>query len=66
MSAKSSVLLNIGQGLSLMVGLPRIASWEDKDRPKNPKQGTFGFNTNQNRLEYYDGESWYAVAMKTS
>lgn len=63
MATHSSVLLDIGKGLSLMVGLPRIASWDEKSRPKYPTRGTFGFNTNTNHLEYYDGENWYAASM---
>lgn len=63
MAAQSTVLLDLGQGLSMMVGLPKIASWQEKDRPKNPTRGTFGFNTNSNSLEYFDGENWYLAQM---
>ncbi len=63
MPKNSNLLVDIGQGLSLMVGLPTISSWDRKNRPKNPKQGTFGFNTETNSLEYWDGSNWLAAAM---
>ena len=58
-----SPLINIGQGLSLMAGLPTITSWETFERPKDPKRGTFGFNSQTNSLEYYDGTVWYGARM---
>lgn len=63
MQKNSSIFIDIGQGLSLMAGLPRIASWDNSGRPKTAKAGTFGYNTETNRLEYYDGESWLAAEM---
>jgi hypothetical protein len=64
MAKNSALLLDIGQGLSIMVGLPRIASWDTNTRPKNPKTGTFGFNSYTKSLEYWDGNSWFSAAMK--
>lgn len=63
MGKNSQFLINIGQGLSIMVGLPRINSWNTKSRPKKPKMGTFGFNSQTQSLEYFDGTSWLAAAM---
>ncbi len=57
------LLLNIGQDLFLMLGMPKIASWKTKERPKSPKQGILGFNLQTNSLEYYDGSDWYAANM---
>jgi len=57
------LLLNVGQGLFLMLGMPKIASWKTKGRPKNAKQGILGFNLQTNNLEYYDGSNWYAASM---
>lgn len=57
-------LIDIGQGLSIMSGLPTIGSWDTKSRPKNARRGTFGFNFQTKALEYWDGTDWYAVAMK--
>jgi hypothetical protein len=45
MAKNSSVLINIGQGMSIMAGLPTINAWDEDKRPKNPKPGTIGFNT---------------------
>jgi len=64
--AKNSQLLvdlGLGQGLSLMIGLPTIASWTNRDRPKNPKQGTFGLNSQTKSLEYFNGSYWLAAPM---
>lgn len=63
MPASKQILLDIGEGLSLMIGLPSIATWDNKTRPKNAKNGTFGFNTQTNSLEYFDGKSWYGGLM---
>jgi len=63
MESKSTVLMDIGQGLSLMLGLPRISSWETDARPKKPKRGTIGFNSQTNSLEYYNGSFWLAASM---
>jgi hypothetical protein len=60
----STVLIDIGQGLSLIAGLPRINSWDTPGRPKNAKRGTFGFNNQTSSLEYYNGTDWFTAAMK--
>ena len=56
-------LIEIGPGLSLMIGLPTLATWKKTTRPAKPKRGTFGFNTDTSSLEYYDGADWYGAAM---
>jgi len=61
--SKSSLLVDIGQGLSLMLGMPKIASWKTKERPKKPKRGTFGFNSETNSLEYFNGNYWLAAPL---
>ena len=55
--------MDIGQGFSLMLGLPKISSWKTPGRPKNPKRGTFGYNSQTNSLEYFDGSYWLAASM---
>lgn len=57
----SPLFIDIGQGLSMMIGLPTIASWDTDSRPKKPKPGIFGFNYQTNSLEYWDGTSWYTA-----
>jgi hypothetical protein len=64
MTKNSQLLVDIGQGLSLAIGLPLIASWKTNSRPKNAKRGTFGFNQDTNSLEYWTGDTWYRVQMK--
>lgn len=58
------LLVNIGQGISLLAGLPTITSWKNTNRPKKPKRGTFGYNSETNYLEYFDGHIWYGAPMK--
>ncbi len=63
LSKNSSTYIEIGGGLSVMVGLPRIATWNTNGRPKKPEVGTLGFNTEIQSLEMWDGIAWYVVAM---
>jgi len=63
MAKKFPILIDIGQGLSLMAGLPTIATWDTSKRPKKAKSGTFGFNTKTNTLEYFDGSDWFAAPL---
>ncbi len=60
----NSIFIDIGEGLSLMVGLPTISTWESDSRPKHPKRGTFGFNFKTSSLEYFDGKYWMQSQMK--
>jgi hypothetical protein len=55
--------MDIGQGLSLMLGLPRMASWNTRGRPRKAKRGTFGFNSKTHSLEYFNGSYWLAAPM---
>ena len=63
MAKNAPLLIDIGQGLSLMIGLPTIASWDTAGRPKKARRGTFGFNFQTNNLEYWDGTIWLAAPM---
>jgi hypothetical protein len=63
MAKGQSLLIDIGQGLSLMLGLPTISSWNTKKRPKKPRRGTIGFNMETNNLEYWDGSNWFGAPM---
>jgi hypothetical protein len=60
MGKSSPLMIEIGQGLSLMIGIPTISSWKTSERPKKAKRGTFGFNNETNSLEFWDGSNWYA------
>lgn len=64
MSKNPTVLVDLGAGLSLISGLPTIASWNTDGRPKGAKRGTFGFNSQTKKLEYWDGTSWFAALME--
>lgn len=63
MASSQPILIDIGEGLSMMVGLPTIASWDNRNRPQKTKAGTFGFNVETNRLEYWDGSYWLEATM---
>ncbi|HJZ06043.1 MAG: hypothetical protein A3B47_03600 [Candidatus Levybacteria bacterium RIFCSPLOWO2_01_FULL_39_24] len=59
----TQILVDIGRGLSMAVGLPTIASWKTAGRPKKVRKGTFGFNSQTNNLEYWDGTVWFAAPL---
>lgn len=63
MGKNSPLMIEIGQGLSLMIGIPTISSWNTAERPKNAKRGTFGFNNETHSLEFWDGNNWYGAAL---
>jgi len=63
MPQNQTLLMDVGQGLSLMMGLPTIGAWNTSGRPKKPKMGTIGFNSETNNLEYWNGSYWLAAAM---
>lgn len=63
MSNHKQLLVDIGHGLSLMVGLPAIESWKSSERPKTSKRGRFGFNSETKSLEYWDGTAWFSAPM---
>lgn len=65
MANNSPYFVNLGQGLSMMIGLPTIAAWNSETRPKKPRRGTLGFNVQTNILEFWDGEDWYSAPMTT-
>ena len=63
MSKNSQLLVDLGPGLSLMLGLPRIEFWDTDTRPQKPKRGLIGFNTQTSSLEYYDGSDWLGATL---
>lgn len=63
MGNNNRLFVDVGQGMSVMIGLPRITSWDTKSRPQDPKRGTFGFNMQTASLEYWDGDVWYQAAL---
>jgi hypothetical protein len=64
MSRKSPLFLDVGQGLSIMVGMPTITYWTTSSRPKKPSKGTFGFNSDTNSLEIWSGSAWLSASLK--
>lgn len=49
--------LDIGQGLSMMLGAPRLAVWGTNGRPQNPRLGEVGINDELGQIEVWIG-SW--------
>lgn len=64
MQKNSQFILDLGQGLSLLIGDVTIPTWNKEERPKKAKVGTFGFNLSTNSLEFWDGTNWWAAEMK--
>jgi len=62
-NTNQSILIDVGQGLSLLSGLLRITSWNTTTRPKKPRRGIFGFNSQTNSLEYFNGKYWLEASM---
>jgi len=58
-----SILIDVGQGLSLLSGLLQVSSWNTTTRPKKPRRGTFGFNSQTSSLEYFNGKYWLEASM---
>lgn len=65
MSKNTPLYLDIGNGLSIMMGFPGIATWDTAGRPSNPKAGTIGFNTQANQLEIWVISSWFVLPLST-
>ncbi len=63
-SHNPSILIDVGQGISLLTGLLRLNYWVTPNRPKNPRRGTFGFNSQTNSLEYFNGKYWLEASMR--
>jgi len=57
------LFMDIGNGLSTLIGNPRIPSWNNAGRPANPRAGTFGYNFQTNKLEFFNGNNWMVVPM---
>jgi hypothetical protein len=57
------IYVEIGKGLYRMVGLPMIATWDTKSRPKKAKYGTIGFNSQTKSIEYFNGTDWLEAKM---
>ncbi len=59
----SPLFMEIGNGLSTIVGQQKIPSWNNAGRPANPAPGTFGFNFETNNLEFWNGNYWFTSPM---
>jgi hypothetical protein len=55
--------VDLGQDLSMLIGVPTISTWVTEKRPTRVKRGTIGFNTETQTLEYWDGSAWYGATM---
>jgi len=57
------VLLDFGNKLSLLVGNSKVLIWNTSGRPKSPKRGTLGYNSETKNLEFYNGFYWLTTEM---
>ena len=64
MANRGPFLVDIGPGLSMMIGLPKITSWNTAGRPQEAKTGTIGFNFQTSNLEYFSRSRWLKLRMK--
>lgn len=55
--------MEVGNGLSTLVGNLKIPSWNNAGRPANPSPGTFGSNFQTNNLEFWNGYAWMSSPM---
>ena len=58
MAKDSPIFIDVGQGLALPIGQPTISTGNTPGRPKKPMKGTFGFNSQTNSLELWNGFFW--------
>lgn len=63
MTKNSPLFIDIGQGMSVPVGQLTVSCWSNLNRPNNPTKGTFGFNTDTNSLEIWNGIEWFATPL---
>lgn len=41
-----------------MIGKPRLSFWDTSSRPSSPRTGTYGFNSETNKIEFWNGTNW--------
>jgi hypothetical protein len=63
-NSNSALSMNIGSGMSMIIGLPKLSSWNTRGRPKKAKGGTIGFNWQTESLEYFNGTYWLSSKMQ--
>lgn len=59
----------IDQILRKMSGYPnhaylRIPTWTNSSKPGSPKEGYMGFNTDENKFQYFNGSAWIFLEYK--
>jgi len=65
MPKDSPLFIDVGQGLSLPIGQPTISTWNTPGRPKKPMKGAFGFNSQTNSLEFWNGAVWLTAQLRS-
>lgn len=63
MAKYSPLFIKVGPGISMMIGLPTVPTWDSESRPKKAGAGTLGFNTETNTLEYWSGTDWFSAKL---
>jgi hypothetical protein len=53
-----NLLLDIGGSLVMQLSRFSMPTWNIEGRPDSPKRGDYGFNTETDAIETYDGSGW--------
>jgi hypothetical protein len=56
--ANAELYLDIGSGISMRLGGPRMPFWTTAARPVAPLNGIYGLNKDTNTIEVWNGSSW--------
>lgn len=58
---RNEIPFGIKNGFPIQVTGTKIATWDFAGRPSNPATGEIGVNTEENKIEIYDGTNWVAI-----
>ena len=56
--ANAELYLDIGSGISMRLGGPRMPFWTTAARPVAPLNGIYGLNKDTNTIEVWNGSAW--------
>lgn len=57
----NEIVIPSGSTLNVSGGAMKMATWGNSSRPPSPANGTFGINTDEGAVEFYDGTTWQNV-----
>ena len=56
--SNAELYLDIGSGISMRLGGPRMPFWNTAGRPAAPLDGIYGYNTTTGAIEVWNGSAW--------